>query len=83
MLFVIANLGMNVLYYNRALPNEYLGRLSVSGKTLHSLQHIASAGMLPAQLTFGYGSMHVSRTPASRFTPASSPLELCIPAQHR
>jgi hypothetical protein len=24
MLFVLANLAMNVLYYNRALPNEYL-----------------------------------------------------------
>ena len=65
MLFVIANLGMNVLYYNRVLPNEYLGRLSVGGKTLHSLQHVSSAGMLPAQLTFGHGSMHVSRTLAS------------------
>src|SRR5215472_10417982 len=65
MLFVLANLGMNALYYNRALPNEYLGRLSVSGKTLHSLQHVSSAGMLPAQLTFGHGSTRVSRTPAS------------------
>ena len=65
MLFVLANLGMNVLYYNRALPNEHLGRLSVSGERPHSLQHISSADMLPAQLTFAHGSTHVSRTPAS------------------
>jgi Protein of unknown function (DUF3152) len=64
-LFVLANLGMNVLYYNRALPHEYLGRLSVGGKSLHSPQHISPADMLPAQLTFAHGSTYVSRTPAS------------------
>ena len=64
-LFVLANLGMNVLYYNRALPHEYLGRLSVGGKSLHSPQHISPADMLPAQLTFAHGSTYISRTPAS------------------
>jgi hypothetical protein len=64
-LFVLANLGMNMLYYNRALPNEYLGRLSMSGERLHALQHISSADMLPDQLTFAHGSTHVSRTLAS------------------
>jgi Protein of unknown function (DUF3152) len=64
-LFVLANLGMNVLYYNRALPHEYLGRLSVGGKSLHLPQHISPADMLPAQLTFAHGSTYVSRTAAS------------------
>jgi hypothetical protein len=65
MLFVLANLSVSVLYYNRALPNEYLGRLSVSGERLHSLQRISSADMLSARLTFVHGSTHVSRTPTS------------------
>ena len=64
-LFALANLGMNALYYNRALPHEYLGRLSVGGISLHSPQHISPADILPAQLTFVHGSTHVSRTPAS------------------
>lgn len=62
-LFVVINVIMIVAYHGRALPNSFMGKFAVGGKSLNELRATKASAILPGSLTFVKNSRSVSKSP--------------------